>query len=562
MIQKIFNALLFDTRSIQRYIYSGDRLRTNVGASYIVDRLFFDVLIKDVLKPMFPEDRFATEDDAWNPDNDSVTPWTEMNSCCVAYIGGGNALLLFDSSKGDRRVEVVERFTRRLLVERPGLKVGAAAGKLEQIGDKLNQDDIDALYLKLKENQNRIFPAVNVPYSGLTLSCEINGEAANFCDTTGIVRKREGEVRFYSQEVAIKAKIAVEANKNLRERFNKIFALKNFSGLTDFDFPTEIEKLGQKEGENYFAIVHVDGNNMGLKFRQCTGLVERRILSREIRRKTEGAVAELLAKVIRMKDAGGFDGVLDLDEKFLPIRPLIIGGDDVTFFCPAKTAIMFTKTLMENLFADTPEDAPEHLTGQISRHMDACAGIAILPTKYPFFRGYELAEQLCDAAKKSMRELAQSKKISSDDLRGSSWLDFAILHGEQAPTLEQIRSTEYRGARGNLHFGPYRLCNNEAPHKRDRLHNLENLLSCTTKFPKAMANNKIKKLRSILQRGQDDATKFLQQLSHQQQHLPDVPDWNNFLETLWHNGATPYVDAIELMDFYDGEVADAWQRLT
>ena len=44
MVQKIFNALLFDTRSIQRYIYSGDRLRTNVGASYIVDRLFFDVL--------------------------------------------------------------------------------------------------------------------------------------------------------------------------------------------------------------------------------------------------------------------------------------------------------------------------------------------------------------------------------------------------------------------------------------------------------------------------------------------------------------------------------------
>ena len=43
MSQKNFGALLFDTRSIQRYIYSGDRLRTNVGASYIVDRIFFDV---------------------------------------------------------------------------------------------------------------------------------------------------------------------------------------------------------------------------------------------------------------------------------------------------------------------------------------------------------------------------------------------------------------------------------------------------------------------------------------------------------------------------------------
>ena len=77
-----------------------------------------------------------------------------------------------------------------------------------------------------------------------------------------------------------------------------------------------------------------------------------------------------------------------------------------------------------------------------------------------------------------------------------------------------------------------------------------------------MANNKIKELRGVLQRGQDDAQKFLQQLKNQDKHLPDVPDWDNFKETLWHNGATPYVDAIELTDFYSGEVADAWQKLT
>lgn len=563
MAQKIFKAVLFDTRSIQRYIYSGDRLRTNVGASYIVDRIFFDVLIDDVLKEIFPDDKFSAEDDAWNPTKDEVKSWEEMRSCCVAYVGGGNALLLFDSSQADKCIEVVEKFTRKLLVKRPGLKVGAAMGDLSLDGDKLNQDQIDALYQKLKENQNKVFPAVNVPYSGLTLSCEINGEAANFCDTAGIVRKLERDVRFYSQEVAVKAKFAEVANKNLRERFEKIFELKNFDAQGDFDFPAEVEKLGQKEGKNYFAIVHVDGNNMGLKFRKCTGLTERRKLSREIRRKTEGAFAELLAKIILMKNSGGFDGVLALEKNFLPIRPLIIGGDDVTFFCPANMAILFTKTLIEFLDEDTPAEAPEHLTQEISRHIDACAGIAILPTKYPFFRGYELTEQLCDCAKKSMRNLAREKNLSEEEtLRGSSWLDFAILHGEQAPTLEQIRSTEYHGAQGNLHFGAYRLCNQNAPYKRDRLYNLENLLDCTTKFPKSMANNKIKELRDILQRGQDDSEKFLQQLGYQQQHLPEVADWDNFQEKLWHAGATPYVDAIELIDFYDEETARTWQKLT
>ena len=563
MSQRNFKAVLFDTRSIQRYIYSGDRLRTNVGASYIVDRIFFDVLIADVLKEMFPEDNFSAQDDAWDSTKDEVRPWENMQSCCAAYVGGGNALLLFDSSRADKCVEVVKKFTRKLLVKRPGLKVGAAIGDLALDGDKLNQNQIDALYQTLKDNQNRIFPTVNVPYSGLTLSCEVNGEAANFCDTAGTVRKPEGEVRFYSQEVAVKAKFSEAANKNLRARFEKIFELKRFEPQSDFDFPTEVEKLGQKEGENYFAIVHVDGNNMGLKFRACTSLTERRKLSREIRRKTEGAFAELLAKIILMKESGGFDDVLTLEKNFLPIRPLIIGGDDVTFFCPAKMAILFTKTLVEFLSEDTPEDSPEHLTQKHSRRIDACAGIAILPTKYPFFRGYELTEQLCDSAKKSMRRLAREKNLSEEEtLNGSSWLDFAILHGEQAPTLEQIRATEYRGARGNLHFGSYRLCNCDAPFKRDRLHNIENLLDCAAKFPKSMANNKIKELRDVLQRGQDAAEKFLQQLGYQQQHLPDVADWDNFQATLWHDGATPYVDAIELMDFYDEEAARIWQKLT
>ena len=550
MAQKTFNALLFDTRSIQRYIYSGNKLRTNIGASYIVDRIFFDVLIEGVLKKMFPEEKFSSDDDAWTPANDTATPWEQMKSCCVAYVGGGNALLLFDEAAKDLPVEVVKNFTRKLLLERPGLKVGAAVGDLNLVDGKLNQKDIDALYKKLKDNQNNIFPAVNVPYTGLTLSCEINGEAANFYGAIGA-----GEKKFYSQETAVKALAADAANSNMRGRFNQIFALKRLDVPRDFEFPFEVENLGQQEGNNYFAVVHVDGNNMGVKFRTCKSLSERRKLSREIRRKTEGAFAELLAKILRMKTAGGFDKILDLKGKFLPIRPLIIGGDDVTFLCPANMAILFTKTLMEILDADTPTDAPEHLTEKISRHMDACAGIAILPTKYPFFRGYKLAEQLCDSAKKSMREQIGS----TDEIpRGSSWLDFAILHGEQPPTLEQIRSTQYRGARGkNLHFGAYLVCGDG-----DSAHKLDKLLSCTTQFPHVMANNKIKELRGVLQRGEDDAQKFLRQLEKQNQSLPTVPGWEVFKEKLWHESTTPYVDAIELMDFYAEEVAQAWQNLT
>ena len=561
MVDKKFKALLFDTRSIQKYIYAGNRLRTNIGASYIVDKIFFDVLIKDVLKKMFTDDEFSVEDDVWDSSKDGNATWLNMKKCCVAYIGGGNALILFDSEGDTQPVEVVKKFTRQLLVKRPGLKVGAAHGILSE--DDINNNKLSALYAELKSNQNSIFPTVNVPYTGLTLSCEVNGETANFFDTECIVRPYEGDLRFYSQEVGVKSKISTKANESLKARFKKIFELKKVAvNIDSYQFPTSIDELGQTEGENYIAIVHVDGNNMGLKFRGCKSLLERRKLSREIKRKTEGAFADLLIKIICAKDNGVFLDCLKLEEKMLPIRPLIIGGDDVTFICPANMALMFTKTLMENLDTETPENSPEHLTQENSRRMDCCAGIAILPASYPFFRGYELAEQLCDSAKDSMRKNKNTP---------SSWLDFAILHGEQAPTLEQIREREYTGTRGNLHFGPYQV----GTDKKTR-YDIENLILCTAKFleskkpnpPKeTMAHGKIKELRGILQHGKDDTAKFLIQLKRQNQSLPDVDAWNflksaeNLLWTSEKDSRTPYIDAIELMDFYLPEVADKWNLM-
>ena len=549
------NALFFDTRSIQKYIYAGNRLRTNIGASYIADRIFQDVLIDGILREMFPNDKFpAATDSAWDFEDDESVLASDSWSCFTAYIGGGNALFFFNPANEDLRTEVVKRFTRKLLIERPGLKVGAVQGVLDLDEGKFNQSE---LYKGLKETQNKIFPPVNVPYSGLTLSCEIDGATADFCDTRGLV-KPDGEVRFYSQATGVKAYFANIANEDLKNRFLKIFKVKNFNPEIDFDFPNEVDKLGQIETENYFAIVHVDGNNMGKKFQNCKEYSKRRQLSREIRRKTEGAFADLLIKIIRMKKENFFGDCINLEDNLLPIRPLILGGDDVTFICPANMAILFTKTLMEIMDAE-PATNSEHLKLETARRMDCCAGIAILPTAYPFFRGYELAEQLCDEAKDAMR------KSNLDD--GSSWLDFAILHGEQAPELEQIRKTEYSGARGNLHFGPYRVANSSAKNAQDKRRNIENLLECTTQFlgGKIMSNGKIKELRGVLQHGKDDTIKFVQQLEKQDQSLPKISDWEDYLtNALWSNeksARTPYVDAIELMDFYKPEVAQKWNLM-
>ena len=103
-------ALLFDTRSIQKYIFSSSRLKTQIGASYLVDRIFDDVLlpvIREVCGTAELDD--ATWREVASPD------WTAMpQKARVAYIGGGNAMILLRADAGEAAAEIVRRFSKEL----------------------------------------------------------------------------------------------------------------------------------------------------------------------------------------------------------------------------------------------------------------------------------------------------------------------------------------------------------------------------------------------------------------------------------------------------------------
>ena len=48
MTEKV-GAILLDTRSIQKYVFGCNRLKTNTGASYLVDGIFTEAMV-NVLK--------------------------------------------------------------------------------------------------------------------------------------------------------------------------------------------------------------------------------------------------------------------------------------------------------------------------------------------------------------------------------------------------------------------------------------------------------------------------------------------------------------------------------
>lgn len=513
-------AILFDTRSIQRYIFSGNTLKTNIGASYLVDHIFEDILLGTILSPQHRK-KYQIDSVDFLSWKEAKEPVKELPAdCYTAYIGGGNALLLFKKKNTDYRKQIITDFTMQLLVKCPGLKTGAAMGDIDLSSPERFNTTLNRMYVLLKQNQNTVFPQVNIPYTGLTLTCDVNGETANFYDAQGMI---DASPRFFSQEVWAKTQAAAYANRELAHTFKE--QLGNI-----YQLPAELNCLGQRESENDIAIVHIDGNQMGVRFNKCQDLTERSQLSREIKEQTTTSFAKLLETIIA--EYNTYADFLDLKNNFLPIRPLILGGDDITFVCPARMAVTYAKRFMNFMNQDLGI-----LTVGENHCISSCAGVAILPAAYPFFRGYQLAEQLCDAAK------AKSRTHST-----TCWLDFAILHGEQAPELAQIRQNEYTGVQGNMHFGPYRVDDTAD------IHSLDALLRCAESFRDELPRNKVKRMRFVLQRGKADIHTFMEQWHHQKLQMPDIPQWEMYKESLWYSAGgasvrTPYVDAIEMMEY-------------
>ena len=88
-------AILFDTMSIQQYVFGSNKLKDNLGASYIVEHIY---------------DYFRD-----NPDIE------------VGYIGGGNALIF--TATETKAKEIVKDYTTDLLHSYPSVSLAVAIKK-------------------------------------------------------------------------------------------------------------------------------------------------------------------------------------------------------------------------------------------------------------------------------------------------------------------------------------------------------------------------------------------------------------------------------------------------
>ncbi len=505
-------AVLLDTVSIQKFIYSTNNLKENLGASTIVEWIFQEPLIEAIqsIYPEFSKDIY----ESWHENPQKIL--TENGAKVeIGYIGGGNAMIIFKEQSAAE--DFVKIWSRNLLIKAPSIIPAAAIGEINLNNNFSNT--LLRLFDKLTKNKSEFLPITNIPRHGITAECSRTGLSREVW-SSNLLPEAD-----YISSVAFAKLYNAERAKRKHEKI-----LEELGYSSYYCFTSQLDRLGQKKGvESHIAIVHIDGNDMSKRIRETRSLYDLRKLSKALITATKDSLKDMLKTLIdKMPEIQSSELFLIQQEegrKILPIRPIVIGGDDITFVCDGRLGIWLAKVYLE---AFSKKIVPDKLP------LSACAGVSITKTKYPFYRGYQISEEL----------LRNAKKVRKEKKDRGCWIDFHISYGGISGSLEQIRENQYETPDCHLLLRPYRLEDLNEMIRALRIFT-EKDKNGKPKFPKS----KLHKIKEALYSSSIYQEKLLEDFKSKDISLPpygeDFPG-----NRLVYGKKTPYFDMIELLEFY------------
>lgn len=543
---------IIDTIGIQGYIFASNRLRENLGASELVERA-----VRGWVHGALPEHHNLDARGSILPERRLETDATLQAELVLQ--GGGNAIILFRTR--ELAVQMVGRLSRRLLTEAPGLGAAVAHVPFKWEDPLGGEGGALSMLYKALAVAKQVRPAdAPLPGQGVTLECRSTGLPA-----VGYARAQgddDDEERPASADVL--ARIAGDVIEGSRQRFAAILP----EEITErYALPDRFDDLGRSEGvQSYIAVVHADGNGIGRRFAQLAGqkgdnrelITALRDLSAKVDQAGKQALGATVSAMVaafesaRRRDPDDplvlFLAGLPDDRKtgkpFLPFRPIVYGGDDVTFVCDGRLGLALAELYLRQFHAATKGiELPDSTAPEGHRPAHACAGVAIVKTHYPFARAYALAEELCQGAKGALRDKGRDGDESALD-----W-HFA-MSGLLAP-IETIREREYTSDQGHslvarplTLFGPGTRKGWGTWPAFERL-----VMTLQTDADWRERRNKVKELREVLRRGGNEVKRF--RSAFRIDPLPALPAGAPELaETGWDGDACGYFDAIEALDFF------------
>ncbi|MBQ8639965.1 MAG: hypothetical protein IJ468_12435 [Lachnospiraceae bacterium] len=443
----------------------------------------------------------------------------------LVYAGGGHTVLVFDSLETAK--EFISKVTLEVRKSYEGLELFA---KILPCEDNITSRDLELLSKALEEKKAK--------------------RASAFHQRSFGVEKTVQEYSWKRPEMDVR--LDQELTPDGFEQMN------------------QLEKLGGTKGEsNFVAIIHIDGNNMGKRVEELRRAMEGkdweelRLVLREfsdaIDQDFKAAYREMTKIVAEQLIAGKLEQMSLLEYAF-PVRRVITAGDDICFITEGRIglecAVLFLKKLAERV-----------------NHVDhkgyaACAGVAIVHQKYPFYRAYELAEDLCSNAKRYIATYAQTQD-KTEASGNVCTIDWHIEYGEMKDSLEEIREM-YKTSDGNhLELRPYIVLDprNYMNEPVRTYANLKKQILKLTGDEMDYARGKLKEMRAQLRNG-EEASKYYLQVNRMEDLVLDTrmeditetdienvkkgkrTERNVFEQTADGKKRALLFDAIEIMDTY------------
>ena len=258
---------------------------------------------------------------------------------------------------------------------------------------EFNKDALENAYIalvKIKREGHSPSSIQHIPYIETCSSCGLG--MASFIDPV--------EDRSICKSCYNKSKARTKTFDNFLGKFEK--SLKDHYKL---DLDLSLEKIDEFAGitdpRNYIAYLLADGNDMGAVFHSCRDVETIQRLSDTLEETVYKSLCYPTSLLIENNHFG--------DDSFIPLIPLIIGGDDILTIIPAPYCVDFTQKFikqyeltMGDLFKDL-EINTEETPATVS------AAIVICKSSFPYKMAHEIGENLLNNAK----SIAKTQKKSA-----------------------------------------------------------------------------------------------------------------------------------------------------